>query len=1388
MRRAGHRRRLLPASILALALLLVELPGAAPARPAAAQAPAPGGPVVERVAGPDRFATAAAVARRIAEPGVSAVWIARGDLFPDALGGAAAAARDGEPVLLVEPDGIPAATAEALRALRPQRIVVLGGGAAVSPQVEARLRDFTDGDVQRLAGPSRFDTAAAVAAARFDAPAPVFVATGGDFPDALAASAAAGREGAPVLLSPQDGLSGEDALSRLRPPRVTLLGGTAALADAVEAELRTYTPGATVRVAGAERTATAAALSARQFPSATDTVVIATGEDFPDAIASAPLAVHEGAPVLLAQPCRAPLPTLREIRRLQPERILVVGGEAAVCAAVLDELAAAARRIPLGPPDAPVPPAPQVDVRTDEVPRVAAPGTVAPVTVVTDRPGVVEVEVRQEPGTWQTAPGGAPQPIDAGATEIPIALPDTSGDVDLRVVVVDDEGGAAVEVVPAVADVTPTAPAQAAPDVAAELRLPAEVAAGTPVPGRIAVANVGGPLDEGLRIRLFLSRDDGAPLGAGDVALRGRMGADEAFADLAVREAGDGAVVAVVPAEAFLLGAASERLAEIALTLGRPGGHRIVATVVGARSGTAYAAGARSTTVTAAGTPATEPGPDEGTIRGIATLDGEPLVEAEVAVRSLDGAIDEIVVTDDDGRYAVGPVPEGVHDLAGDIGAAASPSVPVEVTGGEVVIGIDLDLVSPPEEADAQVEAEADRAVAIGGEVDIDVAVRLDDPAGTLDPSTTLQLLVEVLDGEGDPVAAVVTATPELLDRFELDDRPALLAEGIEGELVVAADPGEVLVVIGLVDVTAGERIGTADVVPVLVPDDEPAADVVVVGVGETAVGSPIGDPAPDADPTVDGFDGITADVAIAGVDPGEPLALLVTAERDGTAVPAEELAGLEHWGEPFGQGEVWVPAEPTADGVLLPADGFAVDGPGTWEVGQEVHLRLPDGFDEPGYVEVAVTVVDAVAMPLDAPGTAPVVVAPAPLPASIALVAPTTGAPARVLTGAPIGVTFTTDRAGTYLLEVRSNGSGAWQRADGPAASGAVPAGETTVAVSAPAAAGDLDLRLTLTTTDGVDSHVAQLRAVAVRAPLAPSATIAFGGLPGTVQEGQEVPFSFSTTLVDPDLRVSDAETLRLVVRVRRADGTDVSATTAVVSALDPAPAALFAGFTAAQQPSVRTPSGLAAGGVLIFGTDGAGQHRIEAELVRAATGAVLGRAQSSVLTVVDPPPAPADVRVQQIATRGPAGLSDELIQVTNRTAAPVAIGGWRIRSCNNRGFVATRYTVDAGVVLAPGQSILAASRTYSGPGIPDGTRFQGAITDEGGVRLERPDGTKVDGVGFSVGAAACVEGRPAANATPAQYEQQNLAPARDAAGANRNDNVLDFSPRPRTPTGLTG
>ena len=195
----------------------------------------------------------------------------------------------------------------------------------------------------RLSGPDRFATAAAVSAERFGSGAPqVWLATGASFADALASGAAAGRSSGPLLLvagcAMPDATAAE--LSRLKPSSITVVGGPAAVCDGVLEHARALTGVQPTRVAGADRFDTAAALSRAFWAGGAPTVALTSAAGFADSLGGGALGARQGAPLLLAAPCTLPSSTANELARLRPSTVLVMGGQGAVCEAVLDQVRA----------------------------------------------------------------------------------------------------------------------------------------------------------------------------------------------------------------------------------------------------------------------------------------------------------------------------------------------------------------------------------------------------------------------------------------------------------------------------------------------------------------------------------------------------------------------------------------------------------------------------------------------------------------------------------------------------------------------------------------------------------------------------------------------------------------------------------------------------------------------------------------------------------------------------------------------------------------------------------------------------------------------------------------------------------------------------------------
>jgi hypothetical protein len=207
---------------------------------------------VDRIGGPNRFATAALVAEALGGPADTA-FLAEGEHadpargWPDAIAVAAYAAHRGDPVLLASSrgrDALPAETATALEQLDVTEVVVVGGDAAVSDELVATVE--ADGrTTRRLAGATRYETSQAVHAESVEAgmdPATLWLATGTDWPDALVTGPAVGALGQTFALV--DGQGGPDTKAAIIDAhrdalqRVRLVGGDRSITPAVDAEIR----------------------------------------------------------------------------------------------------------------------------------------------------------------------------------------------------------------------------------------------------------------------------------------------------------------------------------------------------------------------------------------------------------------------------------------------------------------------------------------------------------------------------------------------------------------------------------------------------------------------------------------------------------------------------------------------------------------------------------------------------------------------------------------------------------------------------------------------------------------------------------------------------------------------------------------------------------------------------------------------------------------------------------------------------------------------------------------------------------------------------------------------------------------------------------------------
>ena len=253
----------------------------------------------------------------------SEVVLATGRNFPDGLvAGALAGATKSGVVLTMGTNAIEPETLSKLKSVGTSKVTIVGGTGAVSQGVEDSLK-AAGIQVERIAGTDRYDTAFQVfenmkASGKLKLNARgephVFVATGRNFPDALAASAVAAKIGAAVVLADT-------------PEQVNrVAAGTRPYAVGAQTDKLMANMGVSMSgwFDGKDRYDTANKLVNWSVWKGGDTVMVAVGTNFADALAAGPLAASTGQLLVLANPSSAVLKVPASVKNL-----VFIGGEGA---------------------------------------------------------------------------------------------------------------------------------------------------------------------------------------------------------------------------------------------------------------------------------------------------------------------------------------------------------------------------------------------------------------------------------------------------------------------------------------------------------------------------------------------------------------------------------------------------------------------------------------------------------------------------------------------------------------------------------------------------------------------------------------------------------------------------------------------------------------------------------------------------------------------------------------------------------------------------------------------------------------------------------------------------------------------------------------------------
>ena len=301
---------------------------------------------VTRLAGANRYETASIISSKMYTK-ADTVIIATGMTYHDALVAVPLASAYNAPLLLSTEKHITAQTETEIKRLKAKNIIVISTSGAIGTNAKAELKALKL-NVTYIEGKTCFETAAKTAKAlqtkTKKAPQTIFFATDSAYADALSVSPVAAIKNAPIIYLKNTGSLDKATASYLRSVKGSvknayIIGGDGVISNAMMKNVASalgLTVNKTVqRVWGNDRYATCVAVNKKFAKTLSgENLCVATGMDFPDALAGGVLAGNYKAPLLLVngklKTAKLTDEQIAYIKEKSSPRITVFGGVGAV--------------------------------------------------------------------------------------------------------------------------------------------------------------------------------------------------------------------------------------------------------------------------------------------------------------------------------------------------------------------------------------------------------------------------------------------------------------------------------------------------------------------------------------------------------------------------------------------------------------------------------------------------------------------------------------------------------------------------------------------------------------------------------------------------------------------------------------------------------------------------------------------------------------------------------------------------------------------------------------------------------------------------------------------------------------------------------------------------
>lgn len=293
---------------------------------------------VQRISGENRGQTAIEVSKKMFKEGTNKVVLANQDNYSDVLTAAPFAKANNASLLYVSSNSISKEVMSEIARLKSKEITIIGGEKSVDEGLKKELekRNFK---VDRLSGSDRYKTSAQIAAKLIDDKTTTLeIASGENYADALSLNNAAEKDKAPILLVRVNAIdkSVEDVIKSSKASLINIAGGEKSVSESTKANIKKISNATVNRMGGADRYETSILLA--KYSGAKEVVVVASGENFADALVAAPFSAKQKGAILLTNKDKLGDKAEQFIKDTKFNKSYVIGGEKSVSEDVINQL------------------------------------------------------------------------------------------------------------------------------------------------------------------------------------------------------------------------------------------------------------------------------------------------------------------------------------------------------------------------------------------------------------------------------------------------------------------------------------------------------------------------------------------------------------------------------------------------------------------------------------------------------------------------------------------------------------------------------------------------------------------------------------------------------------------------------------------------------------------------------------------------------------------------------------------------------------------------------------------------------------------------------------------------------------------------------------------